>query len=137
MGDRSGISGAVLCEIEARHNSLMTCPHKLREGTFFETFNYIYNYRFRNNWYVLSSWFTRTFAKFGPKLLFLLRPVKSYRRSPQFSIRLLRARSAPPKFVNRISFPIPNTTQIRNYLFQRYSTHLWPFAKPSTLRCIR
>ena len=32
MGDRSGLCGAGLMEIEARHNATMTCPVKSREG---------------------------------------------------------------------------------------------------------
>ena len=32
MGDRTGLCGAVLMEIESRHNSTFTCPVKSREG---------------------------------------------------------------------------------------------------------
>ena len=32
MGDRTGLCGAGLMELEARHNSILTCPIKSREG---------------------------------------------------------------------------------------------------------
>ena len=34
MADRSGLSGAVLCEIESYHNAIKACPIKQLEGKF-------------------------------------------------------------------------------------------------------